>query len=482
MSLVNDVLKDLESRGHRPVSASHVSSVAHPQAKSKRPWVWILLGVLVFAACVALYASLRQGEGAKFATWFKAQEPVAVTSQADSNRVNDTPAQAEPETEVSTEITTRITQMKIIGVAPSMQLEFYVNKPLEVIVSQQKTKEILLDFGDTYAQTTLPSYDPALFKNIEISRRDGRLFLQLSTELPAHFTLQSVSESRWQLGITLLNTPPPQVAPAGIRSAPPQEPMKVKGHTVELAKPQAAPAVAPARVSTSEPKPSSPKAAAPKTTPKVKPQPFTETVATSVKQPVIQPSVLAPLDDAQVVDNAKTLLKAGQETKAKELLVKAIAQSADNIKSTVLLASLNIKAGDRDEAQALISAGLNQQPDDVELQSLQARLWLDQGHAEKAMTLLSSSFPPIAMNEPFYELLAVSQQKTSDYVSAAKTYYSLLQQSPNNPRYWSGLGYALEKGQKYADARTAYGSALRVPSINASLKQFVSQRLSQLPE
>lgn len=204
----------------------------------------------------------------------------------------------------------------------------------------------------------------------------------------------------------------------------------------------------------------------------------------AAEEPLVEPRQVtkakAPLSDKQVFRRASVLIDQGKLEQAENLLSKRLrSHSRDALSSRNLLTTLFLMQGDIDAAQTQINAGLELHPNDAGLKKLQGRVWIAQGRFEETLVLLEQGIPAIADDTEYHELLATAyQQQQAD--EAVNIYYSLLQFNRSVSRWWIGLGYSLELAQRNSEAQGAYENALNLPNIEPELRAYAQQRLNAL--
>ena len=102
------------------------------------------------------------------------------------------------------------------------------------------------------------------------------------------------------------------------------------------------------------------------------------------------------------------------------------------------------------------------------------------GDSASAVKLLIMNPPPLSKDSEYYELMASAYQQNSQQEQSASVYYQLLKFDSSQPRWWVGLGYALEQAGRFQEARTAYQNGLQIPAIDSQLKNYARQRSSAL--
>ena len=143
------------------------------------------------------------------------------------------------------------------------------------------------------------------------------------------------------------------------------------------------------------------------------------------------------------------------------------------------LAGLLYGDGRIPEAQQLLDEGIRLAPSRADFRLMQARLALATGNKAAALQSLSGWEPPVSANLDYYATRAALAQELSQPGVAASSYQQLTVAQPTEPRWWLGLGIALDKQGRPLAALDAYRKALTLP-LSAGSRQFVQQRIEQL--
>jgi Flp pilus assembly protein TadD len=213
--------------------------------------------------------------------------------------------------------------------------------------------------------------------------------------------------------------------------------------------------------------------------PVVKTQPNFTPVAPRPTAPVKK--VQRALTDTQAVVEAGKYVAKGKLQEALTLLQKRIsAQPEQSAATRGYMATILLSMGERNQAQNQLQQGLQTHPTDLTLRKLQARLWLSEGKIEQTASLLTAAVPAVADDPEYHELLATLYQQQGLYEQAAGVYLSLLEYQNTTARWWVGMAYSLELAKRYPEARRAYQSALQLPGIAANLKTYAQQRVAAL--
>ncbi len=463
MSLVNDMLRDLEQRGQEsrgPLTDQAVKTVAPDTVEKSAVSKPFLVIVVLLSAAILAYGWLY---------WQDLQPAQATASTPVSQPV---PAVIEPAASVvdvaqpAVEVTPPAPKVIIspISLAPlrvervswrdlptggELLLRFSGRPDAELLSQTQDALEVGFPGAELDQTLPLPSRD--VISRFNFRSADQQLMLDLRAVREARFELTHVDARSLKISVVLSRLPEPEVAAA----TPVQLPTTAA---------TSAGAVAPAAS-------------------KIQPTQATQAVV-AVDKPSSQPEVKQPklLDDEKIVARARKLLQKNRVRQAEKLLEETLKQAPDYLGSRALLASLYLAGGQSGKAAVLVEEGMAQAPLDSGLKKVKARLMLASGEASEAITLLRRSPPAIALDAEYHEILAAALQQTGQADEAINVYYQLLQHRSREARLWVGLGYSLELARRNDDARKAYESSMQIPNLDENLKSFVTQRLDQLAE
>ncbi|MDO9317491.1 MAG: hypothetical protein Q7V56_04745 [Gammaproteobacteria bacterium] len=197
--------------------------------------------------------------------------------------------------------------------------------------------------------------------------------------------------------------------------------------------------------------------------------------------PMRSPTEMSFADqDKGRTQEALTLWGRNQRADAVALLQGFIGANPQAHQSRETLAKLMLQQSDIAAVTTLVREGLSVSPDFVGYRKLQARLLLGGGQAIEAVQLLVDKAPPVSTDTEYHDLLATAQLSAMDFASAAKSYQSLVQQNRNEARWWYGLAAAWDGQGRKAEALQAYQQALNLPSLSAGLRQRSEKRVTEL--
>ena len=163
--------------------------------------------------------------------------------------------------------------------------------------------------------------------------------------------------------------------------------------------------------------------------------------------------------------------------KAEAALTDCLRSRPKDAKARAVLAALLINGGRLSEAQPLLAAGLRLNPAEGELARLHARLLINGGAVEEALATLRAIPQPSATDLAF---MAALEQRADRHSQAVTTYHRALEGEPHRGAWWLGLGISLEALSQADDARQAYRRAAFDPRLTAAARDYAEQRLRTL--
>lgn len=436
MSLINQMLKDLEARhgvaaGDRVLDALPASAHGHATGRGAARLAW-WLSALVIAMLLVLVAYLlwsRPVTGAGSGTGVPASMATAGTvSTARASTLASIPARPLMRASAGDDGVTA---------APSRS-----PAPVATVTPASQAGSAISPAGHSGAQTEAPNPAPAA---VPASAR-------VSGEGPA--AGQSTAQAKVQAGPRVSALPPnrgaeSKPAPAG----PAQAPASTRGGVDVGAKGMEA---------------ATPAAEA-------------EDAAAAGDMHKRQ----RPLTPAQRAEQAYRYALAefarGDASKGEQSLRAALRMEPDYLPAREVLAGVLLRGGRLVEAGELLREGLQRAPDHALFARLYARVLLAQGQTDAAVHLLERHRHAAGAQQPDYDaLLAALYQRSGRYAQAAGLYRRLVILRPGAGAWWLGLGLALEGAGKSGQAVEAYRQALGTGALPAASRTYVQQRLSVL--
>jgi predicted Zn-dependent protease len=178
--------------------------------------------------------------------------------------------------------------------------------------------------------------------------------------------------------------------------------------------------------------------------------------------------------------SALMLVQGGRMAEALQQLLVFIEQNPAAHQSRETLAKLLFAQQAYAQAGTVIDQGLEQVPNFAPFKKIKARLLMQNGDAPQALALLRNVPPAVATDAEYHELLATLYQQGNYHQQALTSYQDLLRTDRTQGRWWTGLGISLEAQGQEADALSSYQTALQSSNLDANLRRFVQNRISNL--
>ncbi|WP_415902342.1 tetratricopeptide repeat protein [Neptuniibacter sp. QD29_5] len=476
MSLVNDMLRDLEQRNERPVSMdgnqSSIKAAQTVEAEKPNSLPRLILWFIGFSALLMTAWLLWQEQSSSSTVANNDVQLVPALEKTkeklirqEVSQVPAIPVLVDQKAEPVKPSQAAITEIQWAGTEQGGDLVVRLDGATDVQVVSQNANVIVIAFDDAILQSALPSISNGLVKSVDLNTEYDRAVLTVTTLRDSQFAFRvQQAPTTLILGVfakepqveAAEHVPVTQVVSENlnleevVETTQKVEEIAKKPNTIKSGKELQVAHPGDAMLEKSRP-----------------------------SKPVAK--VTAKLSDQQSADRARRLINQGKLADAETLLLKSITEQVPNsLASRRLLATLYLSTGNQPKAESLLSDSLVQFPSDAALRKLQARIWLTSGQQIQAVSLLEKDKPAMKQDTEFYELLASAYQQSGNYTKSAQNYYQLLQLNNQVSRWWVGLAYAFEQSKRFHDALNAYRSAVKIPSIDSSLKQYAQQRVQAL--
>lgn len=200
----------------------------------------------------------------------------------------------------------------------------------------------------------------------------------------------------------------------------------------------------------------------------------------SEKKPMIErtDAVGSPRERAEgEYRKAIAAVNQGRVAEALEELRNALRQDGLHVASRQLLVRLLLEARQPDEAAKVLQDGLQGQPAQIGWAMSLARLQVDRGDLAGAWQTLDFSSPAAGNNADYQGFMAHVLQRLGRNRDAAKHYQAATRLSPNDGRWWLGLGLALEAEGQSGEAREMFLRARQSGSLGPQLTALIEQKL-----
>lgn len=472
MSLVNDMLRDLEARRASPAERAPLAGLqpvdeGAGQRRGRRR-LWALLGLLalLLAALLAARFWLATSPGAALAvaagTPAPATEPEplpALAPEADSRAV------AEP-------------TLRLLATLPQHSRERFV-------------LQLLLDGAPEYLRSEQSGAVSLRLPHLQLGEQGPRaggfagggrslnwsllpvdggvelLLVGLGDALQVFDRLEPAGE-RWQLWVEV---------PLEARSEADFDPasLPVAGAVEEPW------ADAPLAAAPDERRPAAPAVAPAAPGDGRQPPALAEPAAQPLQSaPPRRPQLSVASHQPDALGEARQALLAGEHGRAVALLEALNRHAPDNREALRWLARAWLAAGHAERLRAELPAQLQRFPDDSELRVLLARAQLQGGASAAAVATLAARLPPLAGDPAYHALLAASYQQTGQWQESARLYRSLVQLRPAQASWQLGLGIALEQLGERDAAAQHYRQALQGQGLDEDSRRYARERAQAL--
>lgn len=426
MSLINQMLKDLEKRSRPPINPEITLTglLANELAEKKKKNLPLIIGIL-FVLSVLLVIFFhnhlfhKKNKSSSLAQNISANNNLNTTIP-NTGLQDNTPMQ---NVDITPSILTGITlqtQQEITS------LRFLLNQETFYVINKDEKKNILqIILENTNLVADLPPIDylKTAIKNLEISNdSQGNLVITLALNSGAeiqHLDISQEQSPELQLDIFMKKMPEP--APA------------LTEEKTEATK--------------------------------------TESF---IKKPVEEFNV------EQQYKNAYNFSLMGQKDKAVMMLTMLLEAHPVFHPARELLINLLLEQGNLVKAEKILQAGLSFDSNYSPFVELKAKMLVNAGKVNKALELLQRAAPPIENNPDYHAFIAALYQRQGQSLLAAKLYEQLLSVEPNKAIWWMGLAIALESQGNESEAREAYMHANNGAGLNPELRAFVQTKINSI--
>lgn len=457
MSLINQMLKDLEQRRTEQAIAEPLAGVsASVVAKQGNPVNYVLLGAVLVLAVFSAVLLLMQGgsessspsveltppTGAVNAT----AKPIRVETVAPvAMRVVTTPQQAKPVEQAPVMKTPAPqTQAMVAAVEPTVETKMpqpegparlldvkvrHVDERSRVMLdldskveyqAQIEDHALLVSLANVSGEKFVAAMEGTMDDSISLvaqTQREGKLVLKF--DLASDFNLRGMSMSPQGEGARL------SIELSSVAEA-----------TEELA--------------------------------------ATDAVAKRIRP-------LTPAQQAQVAfQQAVTQLGRSNTEQAQASLRRALVHDPAHEQARETYAALLLNTGRVSEAEASLAEGLRLNPHSAILAKLYARIIAGHDQIAQAIQVLERAAPSLQNDPAYAAMLAALYQRQQRHAEAAQIYAQVVRLRPRMAAWWMGYALSLEALGDNEQAATTYGRALRLGGLDKQVSEYVMQRLQAL--
>lgn len=184
--------------------------------------------------------------------------------------------------------------------------------------------------------------------------------------------------------------------------------------------------------------------------------------------------------DRNASQQALRLAQDGQLPQAYDSLYHFLADNPQAHQSRTTLITMLFAQEDYEQASALVEEGLSLAPNHIGYKKIKARLLMMRGEYIQAIRLLNNLPPLLSEDTEYYELLASLYQQVGNHNAAIETYQELIRQDSSVGRWWTGMAISHEAQGDTEDALNSYRVAMQLPDLESSLRQYSQNRIRAL--
>ncbi len=484
MSLINDMLSNLERRDDSAAASSSVfaglkpaESVSAPEPSRKRPlFILLLFSVLLVSG---LYYAMHGS-------------PVDLSDQPQSAATKSIPKIAAIETPVSGEQTEAVTN------SPSLKLdESLLNSRIEQTLA---TLPRVAEVSDRPVTPTLEQAPATTrLEDVRVRERNERLHVEMRfsgrTDYRSYFLTQP-DRLVFDIQTAELDMPTEKLPLPGFIE-------KVRhgqdGELLRMVFDLEAPfeivdeqwlhdeegSLLTVQLREKNGMASAEKAASAETNEKDKPSGHAETGSETA--PVVNPRSISIKsgDERRSQISASDYQKALQHYKrqdyrsAMSALEEHLADAPNDVAAHKLNAMILVAERKTEQAMRELAATIDQLPEANALKQLYAQLLMQAGQPEQAVSVLSDTPPSLSRMPEYHALLAALLQQLGKHEESAVLYQRLVQAEPDRGVWWLGLAISLDKLQRSEEALAAYRKA-QERNLSNDLRRYVASRINAL--
>ena len=472
MSVINNVLKDLETRESRftPIEITSVEAPVAPRRDLKPLAIGLLL-LLLLAAGGWIY--LQQQNAPVFAALIALTSadtpPATVAATGEGQPVEPASTEAPVETAGIADgvVTDQMIGNQIIGLQireseQEMRMEFALRDRMVAYLKERGENSFVYHLRDIESQIVAPILkDNPWIQTLAITSADQGVDIEFITapEILVE-TRQSLvdDEPVWAINLRKVVAQPvvasAQAVPNSAAAATIAEPTSEQILPVTQ---QALPEAQEAPASDAEPE-----------------APAAESVASIVKLEIN--STNPDAKSARQLEYALELINSRRLSDAENLLLKLLG-GVEDYKARQHLLVLYQGRQRANRFDRLVRESVARYPDDALFRTEYARSLFHSADYRRVIELLSASS---ALDTDQQALVAASYQRLDEHADAIRYYRLALQQDATNAKNWIGLGISQEHSSELAAALDSYQRAGRLGTLNQRLQAFVDKRSATL--
>lgn len=194
-----------------------------------------------------------------------------------------------------------------------------------------------------------------------------------------------------------------------------------------------------------------------------------------------QPTQITPQQQAEnEYRRAYALMQQGQVTAAMAGYETVLQLDPGHIVARQTLVRLLLEAKRNAEAERMLQEGLQHDLKQTSLAMLLARLQVGRNELAKALDTMQKSLPYAEKQADYQAFVAALLQRQNRHKDAVVQFQHALQISPQSGVWLMGMGISLRADKRNAEALDAFNRALEARNLNNELQAFVTQQLKEL--
>jgi len=172
------------------------------------------------------------------------------------------------------------------------------------------------------------------------------------------------------------------------------------------------------------------------------------------------------------------LLRRGEYEAGDARLREALRSAPDHVAARELLAARLVDRGRNAAAERLLREGLEAGAAAPRLARIYARLLVERGDVAGALKALDGALPRAGGGAEYLAFRGALLERLGRYAEAVRDYRAALATQPRRPEWWLGYGLALEAVGKRTAALRAYRRAASGPGLTPAVRRFVNGKLT----
>lgn len=177
---------------------------------------------------------------------------------------------------------------------------------------------------------------------------------------------------------------------------------------------------------------------------------------------------------------AYQLMQQGQANAAISGYEAALQLDAGHLMARQTLVRLLLENKRNTDAERVLQEGLQFDSRQHSLAMLLARMQVGRNELAQALDTMQKSLPYAEKQADYQAFIAALLQRQNRHLEAIGYFQNALQLSPQSGVWLMGLGISLRAEQRNAEARDAFNRALETRTLSAELQSFVTKQLQEL--